>query len=120
MRPPQIVVLVFLLLVLTGSAILCLPVCAKSGEPTKFLTALFTATSATCVTGLIPVDTGTYWSTFGQVVIILLIQLGGLGFMTVSTIFFLALRRRIGLRQRMVLAQGLGVSSMSTASLLLP
>ena len=74
MRPPQIVVLVFLLLVLTGSAILCLPVCAKSGEPTKFLTALFTATSATCVTGLIPVDTGTYWSTFGQVVIILLIQ----------------------------------------------
>ena len=113
MRPPQIVVLVFLLLVLTGSAILCLPVCAKSGEPTKFLTALFTATSATCVTGLIPVDTGTYWSTFGQVVIILLIQLGGLGFMTVSTIFFLALRRRIGLRQRMVLAQGLGVSSMS-------
>ena len=113
MRPPQIVVLVFLALVLTGSAILCLPVCSKSGEPTKFLTALFTATSATCVTGLIPVDTGTYWSTFGQVVIILLIQLGGLGFMTVSTIFFLALRRRIGLRQRMVLAQGLGVSSMS-------
>ena len=80
MRPPQIVVLVFLALVLTGSAILCLPVCSKSGEPTKFLTALFTATSATCVTGLIPVDTGTYWSTFGQVVIILLIQLGGLGF----------------------------------------
>ena len=113
MRPPQIVVLVFLALVLTGSAVLCLPICAKSGEPTSFLTALFTATSATCVTGLIQVDTGTYWSTFGQVVIILLIQLGGLGFMTVSTIFFLALRRRIGLRQRMVLAQGLGVSSMS-------
>ncbi|HCE63013.1 MAG TPA: Trk family potassium uptake protein, partial [Clostridiales bacterium] len=87
MRPPQIVVLVFLALVLTGSAVLCLPVCAKSGEPTSFLTALFTATSATCVTGLIQVDTGTYWSTFGQVVIILLIQLGGLGFMTVSTIF---------------------------------
>ena len=113
MRPPQSVVLVFLALVLTGSAILCLPVCAKSAEPTSFLTALFTATSATCVTGLIQVDTGTYWSTFGQVVIILLIQLGGLGFMTVSTIFFLALRRRIGLKQRMVLAQGLGVSSMS-------
>ena len=113
MRPPQIVVLVFLALVLAGSAVLCLPICAKSGEPTSFLTALFTATSATCVTGLIQVDTGTYWSTFGQVVIILLIQLGGLGFMTVSTIFFLALRRRIGLRQRMVLAQGLGVSSMS-------
>ena len=113
MRPPQIVVLVFLALVLTGSAVLCLPVCAKSAEPTSFLTALFTATSATCVTGLIQVDTGTYWSTFGQVVILILIQLGGLGFMTVSTIFFLALRRRIGLKQRMVLAQGLGVSSVS-------
>ena len=113
MRPPQIVALVFLALVLTGGAILCLPVCSKTREPTSFLTALFTATSATCVTGLIQVDTGTYWSTFGQVVIILLIQLGGLGFMTVSTIFFLALRRRIGLRQRMVLAQGLGVTSMS-------
>lgn len=91
MRPPQIVALVFLALVLTGGAILCLPVCSKTREPTSFLTALFTATSATCVTGLIQVDTGTYWSTFGQVVIILLIQLGGLGFMTVSTIFFLAI-----------------------------
>ena len=114
MRPPQIVALVFLALVLTGGAQFC--VCRyapKPAEPTSFLTALFTATSATCVTGLIQVDTGTYWSTFGQVVIILLIQLGGLGFMTVSTIFFLALRRRIGLRQRMVLAQGLGISSMS-------
>ena len=113
MRPPQIVVLVFLLLVLTGSAILCLPVCAKSGEPTKFLTALFTATSATCVTGLIPVDTGTYWSTFGQVVIILLIQLGGLGSHDRFNHLLSCARRRIGLRQRMVLAQGLGVSSMS-------
>ena len=113
MRPPQIVVLVFLALVLTGGAILCLPACSKTGQPTDFLTALFTATSATCVTGLIQVDTGSYWSGFGQAVILLLIQIGGLGFMTISTIFFLALRRRIGLRQRMVLAQGLGVSSMS-------
>ncbi len=113
MRPPQIVALVFLALILTGGAVLCLPVCAKAHTPTRFLDALFTATSATCVTGLIPFDTGTYWSTFGHVVILLLIQLGGLGFMTVSTIFFLALRRRIGLRQRMVLAQGLGIGSMS-------
>lgn len=113
MRPPQIVALVFLALVLAGGAVLCLPVCSKTNTPTRFLDALFTATSATCVTGLIPFDTGTHWSTFGHVVILLLIQLGGLGFMTVSTIFFLALRRRIGLRQRMVLAQGLGISSMS-------
>ena len=105
MRPAQIIVLVFALLILAGALLLSLPVSAASGKPTPFLTCLFTATSATCVTGLIQVDTGTYWSTFGQVVILILIQLGGLGFMTVSTIFFLALRRRIGLKQRMVLAR---------------
>ena len=109
----QIIVLGFAGVILAGALLLMLPIASKSGQATPFLNALFTSTTSVCVTGLIVVDTGTYWSTFGQVVIILLIQLGGLGFMTVSTIFFLALRRRIGLRQRMVLAQGLGISSMS-------
>ncbi len=78
------------------------------------MTSLFTATSATCVTGLIRVDTGTHWTMFGQVVILLLIQVGGLGFMTIACLFFLApLRRRIGLRQRMVLAQALGSDTYS-------
>ena len=113
MRPPQIVVLVFLVLILLGSAVLCLPACTQSGQPTDFLTALFTATSATCVTGLIQVDTGSYWNGFGQAVILILIQIGGLGFMTIATIFFVALRRKIGLRQRMVLAQALSLSDMS-------
>ena len=70
MRPPQIIALVFLAIILLGSALLCLPAASKRGEPTDFLTSLFTATSATCVTGLVRVDTGTYWSGFGQAVIL--------------------------------------------------
>ena len=105
MRPPQIIALVFLAIILLGSALLCLPAASKRGTPTDFLTSLFTATSATCVTGLVRVDTGTYWSGFGQAVILVMIQIGGLGFMTIASIFFFALRRKIGLRQRLVLAR---------------
>ena len=95
-RPGQLIVLVFLGIILLGAGLLCLPAAARSGRPTPFLTSLFTATSATCVTGLIRVDTGTHWTMFGQVVILLLIQVGGLGFMTIACLFFFALRRRIG------------------------
>ena len=112
-RPGQLIVLVFLGIILLGAGLLCLPAAARSGRPTPFLTSLFTATSATCVTGLIRVDTGTPWTVFGQVVILLLIQVGGLGFMTIACLFFFALRRRIGLRQRMVLAQALGSDTYS-------
>ena len=111
-RPGQLIVLVFLGIILLGAGLLCLPAAARSGRPTPFLTSLFTATSATCVTGLIR-DTGTHWTMFGQVVILLLIQVGGLGFMTIACLFFFALRRRIGLRQRMVLAQALGSDTYS-------
>lgn len=113
MRPGRLIVLVFLAMILLGAGLLCLPAASRSGEPTPFLTSLFTATSATCVTGLIRVDTGTHWSMFGQVVILLLIQVGGLGFMTIACLFFFALRRKIGLRERMVLAQALGSDSYS-------
>lgn len=112
-RPGQLIVLVFLGIILLGAGLLCLPAAARSGRPTPFLTSLFTATSATCVTGLIRVDTGTHWTMFGQAVILLLIQVGGLGFMTIACLFFFALRRRIGLRQRMVLAQALGSDTYS-------
>ena len=105
MRPGRLIVLVFLFIILLGAGLLCLPAASRSGEATPFLTSLFTATSATCVTGLIRVDTGTHWAMFGQVVILLLIQVGGLGFMTIACLFFFALRRKIGLRERMVLAQ---------------
>ena len=113
MRPGRLIVLVFLFIILLGTGLLCLPAASRSGEATPFLTSLFTATSATCVTGLIRVDTGTHWAMFGQVVILLLIQIGGLGFMTIACLFFFALRRKIGLRERMVLAQALGSDSYS-------
>jgi len=111
--PMQIIVLVFLAIVLSGGLLLSLPVSAKSGEATPFLTALFTATSCTCVTGLALVDTFTHWSTFGHVVMLLLIQIGGLGFMTIVTLFFFVLRRRIGLKERLVMAQSLGLEDLS-------
>ena len=113
MRPPQIIALVFMGIILLGSGLLCLPAASRSGQTTDFLTSLFTATSATCVTGLIRVDTGSYWSGFGQAVILVMIQIGGLGFMTIASIFFFALRRKIGLRQRLVLAQALSFDQIS-------
>ena len=97
MSPERYIVLVFLALILLGSALLCLPVASRNGHSCGFGTALFTATSATCVTGLSLVDTYTQWSGFGQAVLLALIQVGGLGFMTIACVFFLMLRRRIGL-----------------------
>lgn len=113
LKPGQIIVLVFLGIVVLGGTLLTLPAASRSGQPTSFLMGLFTATSATCVTGLVMVDSGTYWSHFGQVVILCLIQIGGLGFMTVVSIFFMVLKKKIGLRQRMVLAQAFSMNSMS-------
>lgn len=112
-KPPQIIVFVFLALILVGAFVLTLPVSSAAGQSTPFLTCLFTATSATCVTGLVLVDTGLYWSSFGKVVIILLIQIGGLGFLTIVSVFYMMLKRRFGLRQRMVLAQSLSLDSMN-------
>lgn len=111
--PMQIIVLAFLLIILAGSLLLTLPAAARSGQATSYLTALFTAASATCVTGLSLVDTCTHWSGFGQAVILLLIQVGGLGFMTIASLFFFAVNRRIGLKERLVLAQSLGVEQLS-------
>ena len=112
MSPERYIVLVFLALILLGSALLCLPVASRNGHSCGFGTALFTATSATCVTGLSLVDTYTQWSGFGQAVLLVLIQVGGLGFMTIACVFFLMLRRRIGLKSRMPLAAALGLSNM--------
>lgn len=96
----QLIAFGFLLLILCGALLLMLPISSRDGSVTPFLTALFTATSATCVTGLILADTYTHWSTFGQIVIILLIQIGGLGFITIGTAVSMVLRRKIGLKQR--------------------
>ena len=98
----QIIALGFFIMIGLGTALLMLPLSSQAPGGASFLDALFTATSASCVTGLVPQDTGTYWTTFGQIVIILLIQTGGLGFMSIATLFLLLLRKRLGLRQREV------------------
>ncbi|MBI2123126.1 MAG: hypothetical protein HYT96_03100 [Armatimonadetes bacterium] len=105
LNPSQTIIAGFALMILAGAVLLTLPVAAASGKPTPFLTALFTATSATCVTGLVVVDTATHYSLFGQIVIMILIQLGGLGYMTVATLMAMAVGRRIGLRERLVLQE---------------
>lgn len=112
LSPPQILVLGFAAIIFIGTALLMLPISTSTGEPLEFIDALFTSTSATCVTGLVVVDTGTTFSSFGQVVIMLLIQIGGLGFMTMATLFALALKRRISLKDRLILQEAMNQSSM--------
>ncbi len=90
----------FIGVILTGTLLLMLPVSSKSGTVSPFLNCLFTATSASCVTGLIVYDTWTHWSVFGQLVIITLIQIGGLGFITIGVFLSMVLRRKIGLKER--------------------
>ena len=98
-------------MILTGTALLVLPISARSGEFTPLADALFTATSATCVTGLVVHDTYLYWSPFGQVVILLLIQVGGLGLVTFATFFNLAMGKKMGLRGMDVAKESLNTDS---------
>lgn len=106
-NPWRFIVLSFLLIILTGAFFLMLPISSRSGRLTDPITALFTATSATCVTGLVVVDTGTYWSLFGQIVILILIQLGGISYMTLLTFLALLLRRQVFLHERIILQETL-------------
>ena len=108
----KIIALTFGAIILLGAALLTLPIASRSGISCGFRPALFTATSATCVTGLVLYDTWTQWSGFGQTVIISLIQIGGLGFMSAATMLVFLLRKRIGFKQRLVMAQSLSVSDM--------
>ena len=96
----KLVALTFLALILSGTGLLMLPAANVSDESLSFVDALFTATSAVCVTGLVVVDTGTYFTTFGQMVVISLIQLGGLGVMTFATLISVAIGKKINLRER--------------------
>lgn len=104
-QPVQILALGFALTIFIGSILLSLPISSRSGEPTPFIDALFTSTSAVCVTGLVTVDTGTHYSVFGQIVIMLLIQTGGLGFMTFATLIALLLGKRISLKERLIMQE---------------
>lgn len=102
----------FLLVIFIGSVLLGLPVSSRSGESCGAMTAVFTATSATCVTGLSLVDSYSQWSAFGQAVLLVLIQIGGLGYMAFVSVFYFLLRRRIGLRERLVLQQAMALDEL--------
>lgn len=101
----QVIALGFLLIILMGTLLLMLPIASRSGKVTSFFDCLFTATSATCVTGLVVVDTYRHWTVFGQVVILLLIQVGGLGFMSFLAMLSLLSHRKIGLKERSILSE---------------
>jgi trk system potassium uptake protein len=109
---PLLLVAGFATAILFGAVLLMLPVSSASGEWTSPVIALFVATSAVCVTGLTPVDTATHWSGFGEGVILLLVQFGGFGFMTSTTLLFLLFGWRLGLRERLFLSQSMDLSRM--------
>lgn len=112
LSPPQILVLGFASIILIGALLLMLPISSTSGNSVEFIDALFTSTSATCVTGLVVLDTGTSFTIFGKTVIMILIQIGGLGFMTMATLFSLVLKRKISLRDRLILQEAMNQGSM--------
>lgn len=112
LSPTRIIAVTFAAIILTGALLLMLPIASRSGVSCGFRPALFTATSATCVTGLILFDTWTQWSGFGQIVILSMIEIGGLGFMSAAALVIFVLRKKVGLRQRMVMAQALSVNEM--------
>lgn len=107
----QVITIGFLSVILAGSILLMLPVSSKSGHATSFLDALFTATSATCVTGLVVHDTVTYWSGFGQLIILLLIQTGGMGVVTIAVALTAISGRKIGLMQRSTMQEAIAAPS---------
>lgn len=109
----QIIMLSFLGMILLGSLLLALPVSSADGVPVPYLDALFTATTATCVTGLVTLPTFSTWSIFGQVVILVLIQVGGLGVITVISAFMLLLHKRVGIGERLLLQDAFNLNTLS-------
>ena len=109
----QTILISFLLLILVGSGLLSLPVAAADGVGVPYIDALFTATTATCVTGLVTVTTATAWSTFGQVVILLLIQVGGLGVITVISWLMVLMQRKLSLSDNLLLQDAFNVNTLS-------
>lgn len=112
MTPAQFILLGFALAIFVGSVILCLPVCSADGSWTPYVDALFTATTSVCVTGLVTVSTAFHWSAFGQVIILILIQLGGMGVVAVMMLVMMVFHRRIGMKNRILIQQSYGLDSM--------
>ena len=112
----SILALGFLAVILLGTVLLTLPAASRSGKGIGLFDSLFTATSAVCVTGLVAVDTGTTFSVFGQIVLLILIQVGGLGFMVFATMIMVALGRKISIRGRMLIRESMNGASLSDLS----
>lgn len=109
----QVIMLSFLLAILAGSVLLALPISSASKEPIPYIDALFTATTATCVTGLVTVPTVSTWSPFGQMVILLLIQIGGLGIITMMSGLMIFLHRKMGIGDRMLIQDAFNLNTLS-------
>ena len=112
LNPTKIIAITFAVIILLGTAALMLPIASRSGTSCGLRPALFTATSATCVTGLVLHDTWTQWTGFGQAVILALIEIGGLGFMSAASFLIFLLRRKVGLKQRMIMAQAMSLTDL--------
>lgn len=110
--PVQIIAMGFATLIFLGAILLSLPIATIEGVKTPFIDCLFTSTSAVCVTGLVTVDTGTYWSYFGKTIIIILIQIGGLGFMAFATLLSLIIGKKITLKERLIIRESLNSTSL--------
>ncbi len=113
LTPYQILIIGFVVLIAVGTFLLMLPISHSQGESMPFIDALFTATSAVCVTGLVVVDTGTFFSLFGQMVLVFLIQIGAFGIMTMATLASVIMKRRIQLKDRLVMQEALNQLTIS-------
>ncbi|GAF35664.1 H(+)-transporting two-sector ATPase [Lentilactobacillus farraginis DSM 18382 = JCM 14108] len=108
---PQILTLGFLTIILIGTLLLSLPIASQSGTTTNYLNAFFTATSATCVTGMTVVNTALHWSIFGKIVILVLVEIGGLGFMTFAVLMFVFMRQKVDLTTQLLTQQSLNLET---------
>ncbi|MBQ4559421.1 MAG: potassium transporter KtrB [Tyzzerella sp.] len=109
----QMILLSFLLAILIGSILLALPISSASGKAIPYIDALFTATTATCVTGLVTLPTVTTWSVFGQIVLLILIQIGGLGIITIMSAFMIMLHRKMGIGNRLLIQDAFNLNTLS-------
>ena len=113
LKTTQIIVLGFAILILAGSILLSLPAASADGQGTPYIDALFTATTSSCVTGLVTVVTGEHWSFFGQLVILVMIQMGGLGVVSFTTFLLMIAGKRIQLKQRMLIQEAYGFDTLT-------
>ena len=111
-KPGRIIVLGFLIVILLGTILLMLPISINEGENVSFIDALFTSTSAVCVTGLIAIDTADTFTVFGRTVVALLIQIGGLGVTSVGVGFIMLLKKKIGIKERTLIKESMNLDSL--------